>query len=242
MAEKQDTTLFEFTWGNTFGLFSEGYHLVVKVPKERLYLSYSVDLKYGEIRFDEEKLEELWNDLVALHIHLWSGRTFSNSDFEEGDTWTLTYRYGDHKLEAKGANAYPPEWTELLNYFHIKYSIPVSRREDPTLPKPKRSESKEPPKKQKPKKEDGKHQGTKDGKKREAGRLDGKPKQPQKGKSRTGEAKHKNPNQNPEEAKAGEARHKNPNPEEAPAKNGEGRQRNRSRHYRPRKKPSAPEA
>ncbi len=143
MTEKTETIIFDFIWGNTYGLIGDGYHLMIKDSADKLYLTYSVDLKYGEIRFDDAKVTELIKDLKELHVDSWNGKTYSRSEYEEekGDTWRLSVNQIGMILEAKGANDYPPEWKEFLNYFHVKYSVPVSRREDPTIPRPKSSQS-----------------------------------------------------------------------------------------------------
>ncbi len=182
MAEKTEAQIFDFIWGNTLGLIGEGYHITVKESSEKLYLSYSVDLKYGELKFDENKIAELVKDLKSLRVDSWNGKTYSKSEFEEGDTWHLTVNHIGMILDAKGANDYPPEWTEFLNYLHIKFGIPVSRREDPSLPKKHVSES-QPQKKQRDKNRDGKGK---------------QPEGAQKNKNRDAETKKQNAGKDPE--------------------------------------------
>ena len=127
---KEENVIFDFCWGNTYGLFSEGYHVMIKDSND-LYLTWSVDLKYGEVKFDNAKLEEFMKDLKALRIDNWNGKTFSKSDFDKGDTWKLEINNIALKLECKGANDYPPEWKTFLDYLHMKWSVPSSTRELP---------------------------------------------------------------------------------------------------------------
>ena len=127
---KEENVIFDFCWGNTYGLFSEGYHVMIKDSND-LYLTWSVDLKYGEVKFDNAKLEEFMKDLKALRIDNWNGKTFSKSDFDKGDTWKLEINNIALKMECKGANDYPPEWKTFLDYLHMKWSVPSSTRELP---------------------------------------------------------------------------------------------------------------
>ena len=129
-AEKENNIIFDFIWGNTYGLFSEGYHLMIKGGGD-LFLTWSVDMKYGEVPLDNAKLEEFMKDLKALKLDSWNGRTYSDSGFENADTWRIETNHIALILESKGANDYPPEWKQFLEYLHVKWSVPVSSRELP---------------------------------------------------------------------------------------------------------------
>lgn len=129
-AEKESNIIFDFTWGNTYGLFAEGYHLMIKGGGD-LYLTWSVDLKYGEVPLDNAKLDEFMKDLKALRLDTWNGKTYSDSSFENADTWRIEANHIALVIESKGANDYPPEWKQFLEYLHMKWSVPVSTRELP---------------------------------------------------------------------------------------------------------------
>ena len=129
-AEKENNIIFDFIWGNTYGLFAEGYHLMIKGGGD-LFLTWSVDMKYGEVPLDNAKVEEFMKDLKALRLYSWNGRAYSDSVFENADTWRIETNHIALILESKGANDYPPEWKQFLEYLHVKWSVPVSSRELP---------------------------------------------------------------------------------------------------------------
>ncbi len=129
MAEKEENIIFDFTWGNTYGLFGQGYHVMIKNSNDSLYFSYSSDLKYGEVKLDNAGLEEFMKDLKALRVDSWNGRTYSDSGFENEDTWRIIINSVTIIVDSKGANAYPPEWNNFLEYLHVKWSVPKSIRE-----------------------------------------------------------------------------------------------------------------
>ena len=136
MAEKENNLIFDFTWGNTYGLFAEGYHIMIKDGGD-LFLTWSVDLKYGETPLDNAKLDEFIKDLKVLKLDSWNGKTWSDSNFENADTWHIEVNHIALIMESKGANDYPPEWKQFLEYLHMKWSVPVSVRE---MPEEKRRE------------------------------------------------------------------------------------------------------
>ncbi len=129
MAEKEENIIFDFTWGNTYGLFGQGYHVMIKNSNDSLYFSYSADLKYGEVKMDNAALDDFMKDLKALRVDSWNGKTYSDSGFENEDTWRLIVNSVTIIVDSKGANAYPPEWGKFLEYLHVKWSLPQSVRE-----------------------------------------------------------------------------------------------------------------
>lgn len=120
--------IFEFTWADAWGLYGVGYHIVIKDNPDRLYLSWSVDLSYGEMKLGQ-RLKEFLEDMKRIGLGSWDGRKYSKTGIFDGDTWALKINSLVLKCEAQGTNEYPNEWKELLKCLHEKWSIPVSRRE-----------------------------------------------------------------------------------------------------------------
>ncbi|MBR5377059.1 MAG: hypothetical protein IK139_07230, partial [Lachnospiraceae bacterium] len=131
MAEREENIIFDFIWGNTYGLFGQGYHVMIKESDDGMYLSYSVDMKYGEKKLDGAGFEGFMKDMKSLGIDSWDGRTYSDSGFENEDTWRLVANSVVVKTDSKGANAYPPGWKNFLDYLHVRAGIPKSVRELP---------------------------------------------------------------------------------------------------------------
>ncbi len=131
MSDREENIIFDFIWGNTYGLFGQGYHIMIKQTDDGTFLSYSVDMKYGETKLDGAGFEGFMKDMKALGIDSWNGRTFSDSSFEYEDTWKLTVNSVVVITDCKGANAYPPGWKNFLDYLHVRCGIPKSVRELP---------------------------------------------------------------------------------------------------------------
>ena len=131
MSDREENIIFDFIWGNTYGLFGQGYHVMIKQTDDGTFLSYSVDMKYGETKLDSAGFEGFMKDMKALGIDSWNGRTFSDSSFEYEDTWKLTVNSVVVITDCKGANAYPPGWKNFLDYLHVRCGIPKSVRELP---------------------------------------------------------------------------------------------------------------
>ena len=123
--------VFEFTWGDAWGLYGTGYHVVIKdneENKDKLYLSWSVDLKYGEMRISQ-KLQEFLDDIKACGVQSWDGQRYTKAGIIDGDTWYFKVNSLSIKAEAQGTNEYPAEWKQLLSCLHEKWGVPVSKRE-----------------------------------------------------------------------------------------------------------------
>lgn len=123
--------VFEFTWGDAWGLYGTGYHVVIKDNednKDKLYLSWSVDLKYGEMRISQ-KLQEFLDDIKACGVQSWDGQRYTKAGIIDGDTWYFKVNSLSIKAEAQGTNEYPAEWKQLLSCLHEKWGVPVSKRE-----------------------------------------------------------------------------------------------------------------
>lgn len=123
--------VFEFTWGDAWGLYGTGYHVVIKdneENKDKLYLSWSVDLKYGEMRISQ-KLQEFLDDIKACGVQSWDGQRYTRPGIIDGDTWYFKVNSLAVKSEAQGTNEYPAEWKQLLCCLHEKWGVPVSKRE-----------------------------------------------------------------------------------------------------------------
>ncbi len=131
MSDKEENIIFDFIWGNTYGLFGQGYHIMIKQSDDGMYLSYSVDMKYGEKKLDNAAFEGFMKDMKALGIDGWNQRTFSESSFENEDTWRLIVNSVIVVTDCKGANSYPPGWKNFLDYLHVRCGIPKSVRELP---------------------------------------------------------------------------------------------------------------
>ena len=123
-----DDTIFEFIWADAWGLYRTGYHVVIKDNPDRMYLSWSVDLKYDEMKIDQN-LQEFLEDLKKCGIASWDGRRYTKQGIFDGDTWFLKVNSLKLKCEAQGTNEYPAEWKKFLQCLHDKWKIPVSRRE-----------------------------------------------------------------------------------------------------------------
>ena len=131
MSEKEENIIFDFIWGNTYGLFGQGYHVKIKQTDDGMYLSYSVDMKYGENKLDTAAFEGFMKDMKGLGVDSWHSRTYSDSSFEYEDTWRLVINSVIVITDCKGANAYPPGWKNFLDYLHVRCGIPKSVRELP---------------------------------------------------------------------------------------------------------------
>jgi hypothetical protein len=123
-----EEVIFEFTWADAWGLYGTGYHIVIKDNPDRLYLSWSVDLKYGEMRIGQ-RLQEFLDDIKECGISAWDGQRYTKPGIIDGDTWYVKVNSLTLKCEAQGTNEYPAEWKKLLNCLHEKWTIPVSKRE-----------------------------------------------------------------------------------------------------------------
>ena len=123
-----EETIFDFTWADAWGLYGVGYHIVIKDNQERMYLSWSVDLSYGEMKIGQ-RLKEFLDDMKRTGLNSWDGRRYTKPGIFDGDTWSLKINSLSLKCEAQGTNEYPEEWKEFLKCLHEKWGIPVSRRE-----------------------------------------------------------------------------------------------------------------
>ena len=123
-----EETIFDFTWADAWGLYGVGYHIVIKDNQERMYLSWSVDLIYGEMKIGQ-RLKEFLEDMKRVGLNSWDGRRYTKSGIFDGDTWSLKINSLSLKCEAQGTNEYPGEWKDFLKCLHEKWGIPVSRRE-----------------------------------------------------------------------------------------------------------------
>ena len=126
--KEPEEVIFELTWADAWGLYGTGYHIIIKDNKERMYLSWSVDLKYGEMRIGS-RLDEFLNDIKGLNIGSWDGKRYTKPGILDGDTWNIKVNSLIVRCEAQGTNEYPPEWKALLQCLHTKWNIPVSKRE-----------------------------------------------------------------------------------------------------------------
>ena len=131
MSDREENIIFDFIWGNTYGLFGQGYHVMIKESDTGMYLSYSVDMKYGETKLDSAAFVGFMKDMKSLGLDAWNGRTYSDSSFENEDTWRLVINSVVIITDCKGANAYPPGWKNFLDYLHVRAGIPKSVRELP---------------------------------------------------------------------------------------------------------------
>ena len=123
-----EEVIFEFTWADAWGLYGTGYHIVIKDNPEKQYLSWSVDLKYGEMRIGQ-RLQEFLDDIKACGLSAWDGQRYTKPGIIDGDTWYVKVNSLTLKCEAQGTNEYPAEWKKLLACLHEKWTIPVSKRE-----------------------------------------------------------------------------------------------------------------
>ncbi len=120
--------VFEFTWADAWGLYGTGYHVVIKNSQDRLYLSWSVDLSYGETKIGD-RLQEFLSDMKNCGVASWDGRRYTRQGIFDGDTWSVRANSLSLKVETQGTNEYPPEWKAFLKCLHDKWNIPVSKRE-----------------------------------------------------------------------------------------------------------------
>ncbi|MCR5774153.1 MAG: hypothetical protein K6G42_03620 [Lachnospiraceae bacterium] len=125
---EQVEPVFEFTWADAWGLYRTGYHIVVKESQEKMYLSWSVDLSYGEMKLGQ-RLQEFLDDMKAIGLSSWDGRRYTKPGIFDGDTWSVKANSLTLKCESQGTNEYPEEWKAFLECLHKKWSIPVSKRE-----------------------------------------------------------------------------------------------------------------
>lgn len=120
--------VFEFSWADSWGLYGTGYHVVIKDNQDKLYLSWSVDLSYGEMKLGQ-RLQEFLDDMKACGVGKWDGHKFTKPGIFDGDTWSVRANSLTLKCEAQGTNEYPQEWKAFLGCLHDKWKIPVSKRE-----------------------------------------------------------------------------------------------------------------
>ena len=120
--------VFEFTWADAWGLYGTGYHVVIKDNQDKLYLSWSVDLSYGELKIGQ-RLQEFLDDMKTCGIGKWDGHRYTKAGIFDGDTWAVKVNSLTLKSEAQGSNEYPQEWKTFLKCLHDKWHIPVSKRE-----------------------------------------------------------------------------------------------------------------
>lgn len=123
-----DEVIFEFVWADAWGLYGTGYHLVIKDNPEKQYLSWSVDLKYDEMKIGQ-RLQEFLDDLKKCGLSSWDGHRYTKPGIFDGDTWSVKINSLKLKCEAQGTNEYPAEWKQFLQCLHEKWKIPVSKRE-----------------------------------------------------------------------------------------------------------------
>ena len=128
LKHEQAEVIFEFTWADAWGLYGTGYHIVIKDNPEKLYLSWSVDLSYDEIKIGD-RLQEFLEDIRKCGVASWDGHRYTRQGIFDGDTWSVKINSLKIKCEAQGTNEYPPEWGQFLKCLHEKWKIPVSRRE-----------------------------------------------------------------------------------------------------------------
>lgn len=128
LMHEQAEVIFEFTWADAWGLYGTGYHIVIKDNPEKLYLSWSVDLSYDEIKIGD-RLQEFLEDIRKCGLSSWDGHRYTKQGIFDGDTWSVKINSLKIKCEAQGTNEYPPEWGQFLKCLHEKWKIPVSKRE-----------------------------------------------------------------------------------------------------------------
>ncbi len=128
LRREAEEPVFEFTWADAWGLYGTGYHVVIKDSQDKLYLSWSVDLSYGEMKLGQ-RLTEFLDDMKKCGIGSWDGKKYTKPGIFDGDTWSIKANSLILKVEAQGTNEYPPEWKHLLQCLHEKWTIPVSKRE-----------------------------------------------------------------------------------------------------------------
>ena len=120
--------IFDFTWADALGLYGTGYHVTIKDNKEHLYLSWSVDLSYGELKLGQ-RLQEFLDDMKDCGIAAWDGHKYTKPGIFDGDTWSVKVNSLSLKAETQGTNDYPENWKRFLSCLHDKWGVPVSRRE-----------------------------------------------------------------------------------------------------------------
>ena len=120
--------IFEFTWADAWGLYGTGYHIVIKDNPEKIYLSWSVDLGYDEIKIGG-RLQDFLEDMRKCGLSSWDGRRYTRPGIFDGDTWSVKVNSLRLKCEAQGTNEYPEEWKQFLKCLHENWKIPVSKRE-----------------------------------------------------------------------------------------------------------------
>ena len=120
--------IFEFTWADAWGLYGTGYHIVIKDNPEKMYLSWSVDLGYDEIKIGG-RLQDFLEDMRKCGLSSWDGRRYTRPGIFDGDTWSVKVNSLRLKCEAQGTNEYPEEWKQFLKCLHENWKIPVSKRE-----------------------------------------------------------------------------------------------------------------
>ena len=121
-------TIFEFTWADAWGLYGTGYHVVIKDNPDKVYLSWSVDLGYDEMKLGG-RLQDFLDDMKSCGLASWDGRRYTKPGIFDGDTWSIKVNSLKLKCEAQGTNEYPAEWKQFLKCLHEKWKIPVSKRE-----------------------------------------------------------------------------------------------------------------
>ncbi len=128
LKREPDEVIFEFTWADAWGLYGTGYHIVIKDNPDKLYLCWSVDLSYDELKIGD-RLQEFIEDIRKCGLSSWDGHRYTKQGIFDGDTWSVKVNSLRLKCEAQGTNEYPPEWQQFLKCLHEKWKIPVSKRE-----------------------------------------------------------------------------------------------------------------